>query len=128
MSALLTVSNLSVHFPVQTRGVWRRTTGRLVAVDDVSFSIARGETLGLVGESGSGKTTLGLAILRGTQPTSDSVSPRRRKNETSSTALTWPTVFCSRPRRIGKYFLSPLTSRSSGLAAAAVAVIDKGSS
>jgi peptide/nickel transport system ATP-binding protein len=73
MSALLTVSNLSVHFPVQTRGMWRRTTGRLVAVDDVSFSIARGETLGLVGESGSGKTTLGLAILRGTQPTSGRV-------------------------------------------------------
>jgi peptide/nickel transport system ATP-binding protein len=69
MSALLTVSNLSVHFPVRSRGIWRRTIGRVVAVDDVSFSIARGETLGLVGESGSGKTTLGLAILRGVQPT-----------------------------------------------------------
>ena len=73
MSALLTVANLSVHFPVQTRGFWRRTTGRIVAVDDVSFTIGRGETLGLVGESGSGKTTLGLAILRGTQPTSGRV-------------------------------------------------------
>ena len=73
MSTLLTVTNLSVHFPVRSRGVWRKTTGRVVAVDDVSFSIARGETLGLVGESGSGKTTLGLAILRGTQPTSGRV-------------------------------------------------------
>jgi peptide/nickel transport system ATP-binding protein len=74
MSALLTVSNLSVHFPVRTRGVWRKTVGRVVAVDDVSFSIARGETLGLVGESGSGKTTLGLAILRGVQPTSGRIA------------------------------------------------------
>ena len=69
MSALLTVSNLSVHFPIRTRGIWRRTVGRVIAVDDVSFSIMRGETLGLVGESGSGKTTLGLAILRGIEPT-----------------------------------------------------------
>jgi peptide/nickel transport system ATP-binding protein len=73
MSELLKVTNLSVHFPVRTRGVWRKTVGRIVAVDNVSFSIARGETLGLVGESGSGKTTLGLAILRGTQPTSGQV-------------------------------------------------------
>ncbi|HWA49820.1 MAG TPA: ATP-binding cassette domain-containing protein, partial [Dongiaceae bacterium] len=69
MSELLSVTNLSVHFPVRTRGVWRRTTGRVIAVDNVTFTIARGETLGLVGESGSGKTTLGLAILRGIQPT-----------------------------------------------------------
>jgi peptide/nickel transport system ATP-binding protein len=73
MRDLLTVTNLSVHFPVRSRGVWRRTVGRVVAVDNVSFTIARGETLGLVGESGSGKTTLGLAILRGTQPTSGKV-------------------------------------------------------
>ena len=45
-------------------------------------------------------------------PTSDSVSPWLRKNVTSSTAFTWPTIFCSKPRRIGKYFFSPLTSRS----------------
>jgi peptide/nickel transport system ATP-binding protein len=73
MSDLLKVTNLSVHFPVRTRGAWRKTVGRVVAVDEVNFSIARGETLGLVGESGSGKTTLGLAILRGTQPTSGRV-------------------------------------------------------
>src|SRR5208282_1151641 len=48
-------------------------------------------------------------------PTSDSVCPRLRKKVTSSTAFTWPTVFCRKPLRMGKYFLSPLTSRSTGL-------------
>ncbi len=67
--ALLKVENLEVHFPV-TRGiVFERRIGTVKAVDGVSFSIARGETLGLVGESGCGKSTVGRAILRLTQPT-----------------------------------------------------------
>jgi hypothetical protein len=45
-------------------------------------------------------------------PTSESVSPRLTKNVTPSTAFTWPTVFWRSPLRMGKYFLSPLTSRS----------------
>ena len=60
---LIEVEDLKVWFPVR-RGVLRRTVGHIKAVDGVSFSIRRGETLGLVGESGSGKTTLGLAVLR----------------------------------------------------------------
>ena len=60
---LIEVEDLKVWFPVR-RGVLRRTIGHIKAVDGVSFSIRRGETLGLVGESGSGKTTLGLAVLR----------------------------------------------------------------
>src|SRR5450631_50632 len=52
-------------------------------------------------------------------PTRDSVSPRFTTKLTPSTAFTWPTVFWSRPLRIGKYFLSPLTSRSTDLAGAA---------
>ena len=61
--SLLEVQNLKVHFPVK-RGVFSRVRAHVKAVDDVSFSIAPGETLGLVGESGCGKTTLGRAIVR----------------------------------------------------------------
>ncbi len=72
MSALLEVQNLRVHFPVNP-GVFRRTQESVKAVDDVSFAIASGETLGLVGESGCGKTTLGRAIVRLVEPTSGQV-------------------------------------------------------
>ncbi len=60
---LLDVRDLKVHFPVR-RGILQRIVDHKRAVDGVSFSIARGETLGLVGESGCGKTTVGRAILR----------------------------------------------------------------
>ena len=61
---LLRVDDLKVHFPV-TRGVlFRHTVGVVKAVDGVSFTIRRGETLGLVGESGCGKSTTSLAVLR----------------------------------------------------------------
>ncbi|MFP6744720.1 MAG: ABC transporter ATP-binding protein [Alphaproteobacteria bacterium] len=55
--------NLKVHFPIKA-GVLRRTVGHVRAVDDISFEVAAGHTVGLVGESGSGKTTAGLALLR----------------------------------------------------------------
>ena len=60
---LITINHLSVHFPIR-RGVLQRVSGCVKAVDDVSFHINRGETLGLVGESGCGKTTVGRAMLR----------------------------------------------------------------
>ena len=59
---MLEVKNLKVHYPVQ-QGMFRGVRQRVKAVDDVSFSIGPGETLGLVGESGCGKTTLGRAIV-----------------------------------------------------------------
>ncbi|HWD94585.1 MAG TPA: dipeptide ABC transporter ATP-binding protein [Verrucomicrobiae bacterium] len=70
---LLEVKNLKVHFPVK-RGMFQPARDFVKAVDDVSFSIAPGETLGLVGESGCGKTTLGRAIVRLIEPTVGSVS------------------------------------------------------
>ena len=60
---LLRTENLKVWFPIQ-RGLLRRTIGYVKAVNDVSFSIREGETLGVVGESGSGKTSLALAVMR----------------------------------------------------------------
>jgi peptide/nickel transport system ATP-binding protein/glutathione transport system ATP-binding protein len=66
---LLAVDRLSVRFPVR-KGPLRRIVAEVHAVDDVSFSLQRGETLGLVGESGSGKSTISRAILRLIDPTS----------------------------------------------------------
>jgi ABC-type oligopeptide transport system ATPase subunit len=60
---LLEVKNLRTWFPVK-RGILQRTVGHVKAVDDVTFHVRRGETLGLVGESGCGKTTVGRTILR----------------------------------------------------------------
>ncbi|MHC4993927.1 MAG: ABC transporter ATP-binding protein [Planctomycetota bacterium] len=60
---LLEVSNLKTHFPVK-RGILQKTVGYVKAVDDVSFTVGHGQTLGLVGESGCGKTTVGRTLLR----------------------------------------------------------------
>jgi oligopeptide/dipeptide ABC transporter ATP-binding protein len=70
---LLTVENLKVHFPIQ-KGLWSKTVGYVYAVDGVSFTMHKGETLGLVGESGCGKTTTGLAIMRLIEPTAGKVA------------------------------------------------------
>ncbi len=69
---LLTVTGLKTWFPIKS-GILARTKGFVKAVDDVSFEVYPGETLGLVGESGCGKTTLGRSILRLAEPSEGSI-------------------------------------------------------
>src|SRR5437762_2163133 len=71
--ALVEVRGLKKYFPVTSGAIVRRIVGWVKAVDDVSFSIRRGETLGLVGESGCGKTTTGRCILQLERATSGQV-------------------------------------------------------
>ena len=69
---LIEVEHLTKYFPVRG-GVLQRTVAEVKAVEDVSFTVRRGETLGLVGESGCGKTTIGRMLVRLIDPTSGSV-------------------------------------------------------
>jgi oligopeptide/dipeptide ABC transporter ATP-binding protein len=71
--ALMTVTGLTKHFPV-TRGIiFRRRVGLVRSVDDVSFEVTRGETLGIVGESGCGKTTTARMLTRLIEPTAGQI-------------------------------------------------------
>jgi len=70
---LVNVENLKMYFPVTSGVILQKTIGQVKAVDNVSFFIRKGETLGLVGESGCGKTTAGRAILQLYEPTEGKV-------------------------------------------------------
>lgn len=72
MEPLLRVENLKKYFPVE-RGMFKKEVARIRAVDGVSFSLNKGETLSLVGESGCGKTTVARLILRLLEPTSGTI-------------------------------------------------------
>lgn len=79
-NVLLSVENLKMHFPIR-KGFTRQIVGNVRAVDDVSFSVRSGETLGLVGESGCGKTTIGRCILRAYDPTNGSIHYQNGRGE-----------------------------------------------
>ena len=85
---LLEVRNLAMYFPVTSGIIFQRTVGHIKAVDGVSFSIKRGETLGLVGESGCGKTTTGRCILQLYKPTTgDVIFEGENLNELDGSAM-----------------------------------------
>lgn len=71
--AYISVTELKKYFPVR-KGLLKRTVGYVKAVDDVSFSLKRGETLGIVGESGCGKSTVGRTMIHLLKPTAGSVT------------------------------------------------------
>jgi oligopeptide/dipeptide ABC transporter ATP-binding protein len=75
---LLDVEHLKLYFPIKRGLLIDRTAGYVHAVDDVSFSIGEGETLGVVGESGCGKTTLARCLIRLLDPTSGKIVFRER--------------------------------------------------
>jgi peptide/nickel transport system ATP-binding protein len=80
IAPLLDVRGLKKYFPI-AKGLLHRVTGQVRAVDDVSFTVNEGETLGLVGESGCGKTTVSRCILRAIDPTDGQVLYRTRDGQ-----------------------------------------------
>jgi peptide/nickel transport system ATP-binding protein len=75
---VLQVTDLRKYFPIIEQGILQRVIAQVKAVDDVSFTLQRGETLGLVGESGCGKTTVGRCIARAYTPTGGQILFRRQ--------------------------------------------------
>ena len=83
---LLDVRGLRKFFPI-AKGCFRRVTGQVRAVDDVSFTVQRGRDAGLVGESGCGKTTTARCILRAIDPTDGQIAvPHARRHDRRSRA------------------------------------------
>jgi oligopeptide/dipeptide ABC transporter ATP-binding protein len=86
---LIEVKHLTVHYPVRS-GIFSRVSGQIHAADDVSFSIAEGETLGLVGESGCGKSTIAKTLLKLVDPAGGEITWRGQRIEALSPAAMRP--------------------------------------
>ena len=82
---LVEVRHVKKYFPIR-KGILQREVARVHAVDDVSFAVQEGETLGLVGESGCGKSTLGRTIVRLFEPTAGEICFAGRRSRSSGRA------------------------------------------
>jgi len=106
---VLEVQGLRKHFPI-TQGLLGRVSGHIRAVDDVSFTIAHGETLSLVGESGCGKTTTSRCILRAIAPTSGRILFRDEKGDAIDVATLDRRGLKPLRRRMQMIFQDPFSS------------------
>ncbi len=106
---LLEVTGLRKYFPIR-RGLFRREVGSIRAVDDVSFYIEEGETLGLVGESGCGKTTTARCILRAVDPTDGEVLFRSSDGSVTDMAAVPRGQLRSLRREMQMIFQDPFSS------------------
>ncbi len=109
---LLEVKGLSKFFPIR-KGVLRKVVGQVRAVDDVSFSICEGETLGLVGESGCGKTTTARCIMRALDSTDGQILFHKSTGETVDIAALPESEMRPLRREIQMIFQDPYTSLNS---------------
>ena len=106
---LLEITNLRKYFPIKA-GILRREIGNIRAVDDVSFDINEGETLGLVGESGCGKTTTARCILRAVEPTAGEVLYRAEDGSVVDVAAAPRAQLRSLRREMQMIFQDPISS------------------
>ncbi len=112
--SVLEVSDLVKHFPIYG-GLLQRQVGAVRAVDCVSFTIARGETLGLVGESGCGKSTIGKTVLKLMEPTSGKIVLGGTDITALKPAAMWP-----HRKRIQTIFQDPYSSMNPRLSAGTI--------
>lgn len=108
-SVILDVRHLKKFYPIQ-KGMIRKTVGNIYAVDDVSFFIREGETLGLVGESGCGKTTTSRCIVRSVDPTAGDIYFRLNSQETVNLASLTKNQYKPFRKHIQMIFQDPFSS------------------
>jgi peptide/nickel transport system ATP-binding protein len=108
-NVLMSVENLKMHFPIR-KGFGRKIVGHVRAVDNVSFSVRYGETLGLVGESGCGKTTIGRCILRAYDPTEGAIHYQNGHGQSVDLARLQGRELTSCRRELRMIFQDPYSS------------------
>lgn len=108
---ILEVNGLCKRFPIRSDGFFKKTPSEVLAVDDVSFAIRRGECLGLVGESGCGKTTVSKMLMRALRPDAGSINYRTHEGSLDVLALEDDALLAFR-QKMQLVFQDPFSSLS----------------